>query len=93
MLMKHNVSQYVHFSCLGWKKKIPTYQTCYSKHNFFLALLWINYSIAKQRFYVINKQLYILEHIPKTGGWDDCSANGMEHNEIMEWNTMKSYHS
>ena len=38
--MKHNDSQYVHFSCLGWKKKSPDlpthfFQTCYSKHTYF----------------------------------------------------------
>ena len=48
MLVKHNDSQYVHFSCLGWKKKkkkkkknpdLPTqffFQTSYSKHTYFL---------------------------------------------------------
>ena len=40
MLVKHNDSQFVHFSCLGLKTNsdLPThlfFQTCYSKHNFF----------------------------------------------------------
>ena len=54
MLVKHNDSQYVHFSCLGWTKienkneKIPTYrpiifQTGYSKHNsFFFFFFCLN---------------------------------------------------